>query len=341
MTSVLEPTALDIYRARQRLLPHLRPTPLRASPWLSGRLGGDVALKLESLNPTHAFKVRGAFNAAIVFAGKRQAEGGVPNAGVAAVVTASAGNHGQALALAASKLGLHCTVFTPSTAPATKKQAITRAGAVLRDEAEDYDTAERLARAFAEAEGATYISPYNDADVIAGAGTIGLEIVESRPTVDIVVVPVGGGGLAAGVGLALRAAAPRARIVGVEAEASSPFAVGLASGRITTIHVRPTLADGLAGNLEAGSITFPLVQRVVDEIVTVSEDEIRDAMQQLAAEEHLIAEGAAATVAAALLSGKVSASGRVVAAVVTGGNVDIPNQPRALPLISLRRQEAG
>lgn len=322
MRAVREPTVLDIYHARRRLLPRVSPTPLRHSPWLSSTLGGDVALKLESINPTNAFKIRGAFNAALVLAERMRATGAWGTS-PPAVVTASAGNHGQALALAASVLGLRCTVFTPKTAPATKKAAIVRFGATLRDDAPDYDTAEREAREYAVASGATWISPYNDPDVIAGAGTIGLEIVNAQPSIDTVIVPIGGGGLAAGVGLAIRAAAPSARVVGVEAEASSPFTVGLARGAITPIHVRPTIADGLAGNLEDGSITFPLVQRVVDEIVTVSEDEIREAMRRLAAEEHLIVEAAAGTAVAALLSGRVSARGRRLTAVVTGANVDV------------------
>lgn len=322
MSAVREPTVLDIYQARRRLLARLSPTPLRHSPWLSSTLGGEIALKLETVNPTNAFKIRGGFNALLALT-ERMRDTGTSNTGSLEVVTASAGNHGQALALASAALGLGCTVFTPKTAPATKKAAIVRYGARLRDDAPDYDATERLAREFAEASGTVWVSPYNDTDVIAGAGTIGLEIVAADPRVETVIVPIGGGGLASGVGLAIRAAAPRAQVIGVEAEASSPFTIGLARGAITPIEVRPTIADGLAGNLEAGSVTFPLVQKVVDQIVTVSEDEIRDAVKRLRAEEHLIVEAAAATAVAALLSGRISAQGRRVACVISGANTDV------------------
>lgn len=310
------PTPLDIYDARRRLAPHLGATPLRHSPWLSSIADGSVHLKLESLNLTHSFKIRGALNAVLKLVENR------PD--VQTVVTASAGNHGRALALAAEKLGLACVVFTPDSAPETKKNAIRRHGAVLHGECEDYDAAEKQAREFAEAEGAVYISPYNDADVIAGAGTVGLELVEAMPTFDVVVIPLGGGGLASGVGLAVKAAGPRLTIVGVEVEASSPFTLSLEAGRITEITPRQSLADGLTGNLEAGSITFPLVKQVVDYVVTVSEDDLTRAMRGLATEEHLIVEGAGAAATAAIVAGKASAPGQRVIALVTGGNVDLP-----------------
>ena len=177
---------------------------------------------------------------------------------------------------------------------------------------------------FADREGGIYISPYNHRDVIAGAGTIGLEIVEAMAEFDVVVIPLGGGGLASGMGLAIKAAAPGATIVGVEVEASSPFTLSLEAGRITEITPRPSLADGLVGNLEPGSMTFPLVKQVVDHVVTVSEDDLTRAMKGLATEERLIVEGAGAAAVAAILAGKASAPGQRVVAMVTGGNVDLP-----------------
>ena len=160
--------------------------------------------------------------------------------------------------------------------------------------------------------------------MIAGAGTIGLEIVEAMPEFDVAVVPLGGGGLASGMGLAIKAAAPQATIVGVEVEASSPFTLSLETGRITTITPRSSLADGLVGNLEPGSMTFQLVKQVVDYVVTVSEDELTRAMKGLAAEERLIVEGAGAAAVAAIIAGKASAPGQHVVAMVTGANVDLP-----------------
>ena len=311
------PTVLDVYEARRRIGDRLPKTPLLPSPWLSSITDGNVFLKIESVNLTNSFKIRGAMNAAL-----RLSEGIDTQAPT--IVTASAGNHGRAIALAAEELGLACVVFTPKNAPEAKQNAIRRHGAVLHSDCEDYDAAERQAREFAEAEGGVYISPYNHPDVIAGAGTIGLELVEALTDLDVVVIPLGGGGLASGMGLAIKAAAPGVTIVGVEVEASSPFTLSLEAGRITEITPRPSLADGLVGNLEPGSMTFPLVKQVVDYVVTVSEDDLTRAMKGLATEERLIVEGAGAAAVAAVMAGKASAPGQKVVAMVTGGNVDLP-----------------
>ncbi len=311
------PTVTDVYEARRRLGPRIPRTPLLPSFWLSSIADGDVHLKIESLNLTNSFKIRGALNAAL-----RLSEG--IDTEPPMIVAASAGNHGRALALATEELGIPCVIFTPKSAPEAKQNAIRRHGAVLHSDCEDYDAAEKQAKEFAEAEGATFISAYNNHDVIAGAGTIGIEIIEAMPSFDVIVVPLGGGGLASGVGLAVKAAAPHATIVGVEVEASSPFTLSLEAGRITEITPRPSLADGLVGNLEPGSMTFALVKQVVDYVVTISEDELTRAMKGLATEERLIVEGAGAAAVAAIMAGKASAAGQKVIALVTGGNVDLP-----------------
>lgn len=318
------PTAHDIFAARHRLRDDVRRTLLAPSAWLSSIADGHLWLKLESLQVTHSFKARGALNAvrALVERSGRDRT----------IVTASAGNHGRALAWAAEKEGLQCVVFTPASAPDTKLAAIRRHGADLRSESENYDETERAAREFAAREGAIYISPYNHPDVIAGAGTVGLEIVEDLPNADIVVVPLGGGGLAAGIGIALELAAPKAEIVGVEVEASAPFTASLERGRIAEIAPRASLADGLVGNLEPDSITFPLVQRTIARVVRVSEDEVERGMRGLAGEEHLIAEGAGAVAVAAVLAGKVPTEGRRVAVLVTGANVDLHRLVTALQI---------
>ena len=186
-----------------------------------------------------------------------------------------------------------------------------------------YDDAERLARRFAAGHDGVFISPYNHPDVIAGAGTVGLELVEACPDLGTVVVPIGGGGLASGVAVALRAAAPAARIVAVEADASTPFTTALSHGAITPVSVGPTLADGLAGNLEDGAMTFDLVRDLVDEVVTVTEADLIAAMRALAAEERLIVEGSAAVGVAAVMAGLVRAAPGPVAVIVTGANIDI------------------
>jgi len=318
------PTVLDVYGARRRLRDRVLRTPLHPSHWLSSMANASVYIKIESANLTGSFKIRGALNAALKL---REGLDRQPPT----IVTASAGNHGRAMALAAEQLGLRCVVFTPKNAPDAKQNAIRHHGATLNSECDDYDAAEQQARAFAEREGGVYVSPYNHADVIAGAGTVALEVVEAMPVFDVAVIPLGGGGLASGMGLALKAVAPKVTIVGVEVEASSPFARSLQAGRIIEITPRPSLADGLVGNLERDSMTFPLVQQVVDRVVTISEDELRGAMKGLASEERLIVEGAGAAATAAILAGKAAASGQRVVAMVTGGNVDLT---KWLPTIS-------
>lgn len=311
-------TPLDIVSARRRIAPHLTATPLRHSQWLSRRLGAAVHLKLESVHLTNSFKIRGAFNAAL----RMIEEARACRSEVAQIVTVSAGNHGRAMALVSERLGLRTTVFTPRTAPATKKAAIRDHGVRLRDEEADYDAAERVAHRVAVEQGARFISPYNDVDVIAGAGTAALEILDVLPSFDVLVVPLGGGGLASGLGTVIKAAAPRVRIVGVEAAASTPFAASRHAGVITEIHPKPSLADGLTGNLEPGAITFDIVQRVVDDFVSIDEDEIAEAISALAANEHLIAEGAGAVATAALLRKNLVKPGETAVVMVTGANID-------------------
>lgn len=304
----------DIVSAQRRLRRHLSPSPLRQSAWLSTHAGAVVLLKLESLQLTNSFKIRGAFNAVE----RLLARGGEPT-----VVTASAGNHGRGMALAGERLGVRTIVFTPADAPETKKAAILRHGAELRDDPPDYDSAERLAREYAATHGAIYVSPYNHPDVIAGAGTVALELLETSPGFDTVVVPLGGGGLASGVAIALKRAMPAVQIVGVEVDASRAFSTSLACGAITAIDVQPSLADGLVGNLEPGSATFDCVRRHVDRIVSVGEDDLRRAMRGLAEEEHLMVEGAGAAATAAVLSRAVVPSGRRAVVLVTGANIDL------------------
>lgn len=271
-------------------------------------------LKLETLQPTFSYKVRGAMNAVLHLAERR---GERP----AALVTASAGNHGRALAHAARLAGLALTVYVSETAPRTKLDAIRSSGAELRLCA-DYDEAERRAKAHGGTGSALFISPYSHPDVIAGAGTVGLEILEDRPDVDTLVVPVGGGGLASGIAIAARSLSPTASLVGVEVDASCPFTRSLAAKRIVQIEVKPTLADGLAGNLDPDTMTFDIVRELVDRIVLVDERQLADAISNIVREERLVAEGAAATGVAAVLAGRVEARNRSVAIVISGANID-------------------
>jgi threonine dehydratase len=213
-------------------------------------------------------------------------------------------------------------VFTPRTAPETKKAAIRALGATLRDDPDDYDAAEAMAHAYAEESHALFISPYNHPDVIAGAGTVALELLDAAPDLDIIVVPLGGGGLASGIGMVFKHAAPHVRVIGVEMEASTAFSTSLAHGQITRVDVKASLADGLVGNLDPDTITFDVVRNHIDRIVTVDEQSLRRAMQGLVREEHLVAEGAGAAATAAVSSGQVRGS-RPIAVIVSGGNIDV------------------
>lgn len=308
-------TVLDIIKARQRIARYVRRTPLVESAWLSGAAGCRVSLKLESMQRSNSFKLRGAFNA-ILARRERQPDGAV------SFVTASAGNHGRGLAAAAEAFGASLTVFTPSNAPRTKLDAIRRHGATLRDDAPDYDEAERRAKALAASTGAPFISPYNDADVIAGAGTIAFELFEEAADIDTILVPIGGGGLVSGIGLAVKAVNPSCRVVGVELAVSCPFQTSRRAGRLVAIVPGQSIADALAGNPDPETITFDLIERVVDDLIAVTEDEIAQAIVGLVAEEHLVSEGGGAVGVAALLAGRVARDRRHVAVIVTGGNID-------------------
>ena len=313
---------INVLEARRRIAPHVRHTPLVRSAWLSRATGADVWLKLESQQRSNAFKVRGAFNAAL-----RLAERGERPT----LVTASAGNHGRALAEAAATTGMACVVFTPSDAPRTKLDAIQAAGARLEASFRNYDAAEVAAKDYAASTGGCYISPYTHPDVIAGGGTVALEMIEDQPRLDVVAVPMGGGGLISGIGVALSRIAPDCRLVGVEADASEAFGTARRHGAITTIDPQPTIADGLGGNLEPGAVTFDYVQRLVGEIVAVAEASIVAAVGDLAAHDHQIAEGAAAVGPAALASGRIpDIAGKTVGVVLTGANIDRARLARCL-----------
>jgi threonine dehydratase len=274
---------------------------------------GDVRLKLETLQPSFSYKIRGAFNVVL-----RLIEAGGPRP---TLVTASAGNHGRALGHAAAEAGLALTVYAPEGAPQVKLDAIRRTGAVLR-ECRDYDDAERQAKQHAASGKASYISAYAHLDVIAGAGTVGLEILEEWPDVDDIVVPIGGGGLISGIAVAAEGSA-RTSVIGVEVEASAPFTHSIEAGRIVEIDVKPTLADGLAGNLDPDTPTFDIVRRLVRRIHVVSESHLEEAIRGIAAEERLIVEAAGAAAVAALVAGRMEVRGRNVAVVLSGANIDL------------------
>ena len=285
-------------------------TPARRSEWLSELSGGNILLKLESLQPTHSYKIRGATNAVLKLAAR------TPKA---SIVTASAGNHGRAMAHAAREAGIHLTVYVPENAPRTKADAIRALGAELCP-VRDYDEAEHLAKEHGAHRSAVYISPYAHPDVIAGAGTVAMEILEDVPGVEIIVTSVGGGGLISGTAIASGGGCETA---GVEVAASTPFTTSLKSGRITGIEVGETIADGLSGNLDPDTPTFDIVREHVRRIAVVSEDDLISAMRGMAHHERLVIEGAAAAAVAAVASRKLDVTGRTTVIVVSGANIDL------------------
>jgi threonine dehydratase len=316
-------TLAAIFAARQRIAPYIRRTPLVRSEALSSGADGPVWLKLESQQVTYAFKARGAFNAAVALREAADARPSSAPAPLPRLVAASSGNHGRALSYAAKLLGFSCTVFAPASTPKTKLDAIRANGAELVTSAGDFDTAEAAAKQLAASAGdaAVYVSPYNDAHIVAATGTIGVELFEDQPRLDTIIVPLGGGGLIGGIAAAAKAIHPSVRVIGVEAAANPAFHTARRQGRPTPIDPRPTLADGVSGNFEPDSITVDLVDRFVDDIVLVEEADIARAIRHLAVHEHLIAEGAAALGVAALATGAVR-NRTQTAVIISGANID-------------------
>lgn len=314
------PTRADVEAAARRLAGirmsgsgRVCRTPMLRSEWLSDRVKAEVWLKIESVQPGASFKIRGALNALHLLHTER------PD--VSTVVTASAGNHGTAMAIAARHFGFRLRVHLSVSAPDAKRDSLLSHGAELV-EAASYDEAEAGARADAARSGAPYISPYNHPDVIAGAGTVALEMLEDEPALTAIVVPLGGGGLLAGAALVARSHGSGVRVIGAEAESSPVFTAALAAGEITTVKVEPTLADGLAGNLEPASRTFGLVRDLVDAVALVAESSLEAAMRGLVYRERLVSEGAGAAAVAALLQGGLDLGGGPVGVMLTGRNVD-------------------
>jgi threonine dehydratase len=306
-------TARDVEDAAGRIAGHVRETPLLSSGELSRRVGARVVLKAENLQVTGSFKARGAFNS-IARLSKDELECGV--------VAASAGNHAQAVAFAAQKAGTAATLLMPAGAPVAKVAAVRRYGGEVRLVEGSYDEAGEEARRVAAAEGKTMVHAFDAAEVVAGQGTTGLEIARQAPDVRLVVVPLGGGGLASGIAIAMAASSSDVRVVGVQSEACAPYPASLAAHRPVGTRSANTICDGIAVK-KPGEFTLPLVERWVDDVVTVSDDEVAEAMVLLLERTKVVAEGAGAAGVAALLHGHVKAPANGnVCAVLSGGNVD-------------------
>lgn len=305
---------IDVAAARRAISRIAVETPVLAAPELDRRVGAHVRLKLENLQVTGSFKVRGATNKILALSQSERERG---------VVTCSSGNHGRAVAYVADLLDVHATVCVPEWVDPTKLHAIRRHHAETILYGKSYDEAERKSYEVQKERGLVYVHPFDDPLVIAGQGTVGLELLEQIPMLDTVVVPLSGGGLIAGIALALKREEPMMRVVGVSAANARVMYESVAEGRPIAFPEEETIANALSGGIGLDNrYTFELVRDLVDEYLLVSEGEIREAMAFAATEYKLVVEGGGAVGIAALLSGKFSGQGENVAVVVSGGNVE-------------------
>jgi threonine dehydratase len=306
-------THADVEDAERVISGRVRKTPLLPAGELGRRVGARVLLKAENLQLTGSFKARGATNMIRRLSDEALAAG---------VVAPSAGNHAQAVAFAARDAGARAVLVMPEQAPVAKVTAVRQYGGEVEFVDGGYDEAGAAAARLAEEQGLTLVHAFDQPPVVAGQGTIGLEIARAAPETELIVVPLGGGGLAGGIALAASEALPQARIVGVQAEACAPYIDSLAAHRPVGARSANTICDGIAVK-RPGDFTLPIVERHVDEVVTVSDDQVAEAMVLLLERSKLVVEGAGAVAVAALMHGRVDIGGaEVVCAVLSGGNVD-------------------
>jgi threonine dehydratase len=304
-----------IKAARARIADHVLRTPLVPAFALSDATGAKIRFKLELLQASGAFKLRGATNAILSLSDEERARG---------VVTCSTGNHGRGVALAAHRAGCRAVICMSNLVPQVKIDGIKRFGGEPRIIGESQDEAEVEALRLMRDEGMVYLSPFDHADVIAGQGTIGLELLEDWPEMDTVIVPLSGGGLVAGIAAAVKAGNPDVRIVGVTMDRGAAMVESLRAGKPVEVVEEPTLADSLGGGIGLDNRhTFEMVRDLVDETALVTESEIADAMRHLYRDQQLVVEGGGSVGVAALLAGKTKVTGGKVAVVVSGRNVDM------------------
>jgi threonine dehydratase len=305
--------AEKVREAYDRIKADIRRTPVEYSEPLSRETGAKVYVKWECDQTTGSFKLRGALNKLRTLSREDRAKG---------VVSASTGNHGLAISHATRLEGVGLKLFLPETVAEVKKRRIEEMGVDVEVRGASCDKAEAIARDFAARTGRVFVSPYNDWDIIFGAGTVGLELAADLARFDDVLVPVGGGGLIAGIAGGLKAGRPGARIIGVEPETSAFMAASIAAGRLVEIEEKKTIADAVAGGIEPGAITFPLCRDLVDRIEVVPEPLIAGGMARVYEHHGRMIEGAGALPFAALLHAPARWTGRTVVAVVSGGNID-------------------
>jgi threonine dehydratase len=306
-------TLKDIQAAQETIHAAIDLTPCKYSGFLSQLTGAEVHLKLENLQKTGSFKIRGALHKLGALTPEERARG---------VIAASAGNHAQGVALAAQTLGLRATILMPEATPLTKVEATQLSGAEVILHGDSFDDAMNMARAMAAERGLTMIHPFDDPDVIAGQGTIGLEMLQQVPQLEAVVVPVGGGGLISGIAVALKTLCPTLRVIGVEADNAASAVLSRQTGKVVELNAIKTIADGIAVK-RMGDLTFALMERYVDDLVTVSDEDIAAAILLYMERIRVVVEGAGAASLAALVSRKVHLDGRCTGVVVSGGNIDV------------------
>lgn len=306
-------TADKIREARERLASVIQRNELDHSSTFSAMTGADVYFKCENLQKTGSFKVRGAYNKIAKLA---------ENGGAKSIVACSAGNHAQGCAFAASAMGIAATIVMPKTTPIAKIKATEGYGAKVELYGDYYDDSYLRAREIERTEGAVFIHPFDDEDVIAGQGTLGLEMLEEVPDLDCIIVPAGGGGLLAGVACAVKSVAPNVRVIGVQAEGAPAIALSFREKKHISTENIHTIADGIAVK-NPGDITMDLIEKYTDDVMTVSDGEIASAIIHLIERTKLVVEPAGATPLALLLSGRLNVKGKKVACLLSGGNIDV------------------
>ncbi len=304
----------EIKIAQDRINGIIIKTPLEKSDFYSKIAECEVYMKLENMQVTNSFKIRGALNKMLKLNDEEKKNG---------ILAISSGNHAQGIGYGARFLNVKATVIVPENTPKIKIDAIKKYNVDLKIIGKDYFEAEIIAREFEKITGMTYISPYNDADVIAGQGTIGLEILNDNPEIDTIIAPVGGGGLISGVAIAVKSINPKIKIIGVQSYASPIMYESVKAGKIIEMEVKESIAEGLHGGIEKDTITFELIRKYVDNILLVSEDEIKNAIRLFMAHRNQLIEGSGAVGLAALLKYKNEFKNRKVAVIISGGNLDI------------------
>jgi len=306
----------NVIQARETIREFVKKTPLIYSDFLSEACKGKVYLKLENQQISNSFKIRGATNRMLHLSVEERKRG---------IITASSGNHAIAVAIAAQRLNIPVKVVVPKNTPKKKIEKIKSYNVNLVMYGDIYDQAEEKALELAEKDGLTYVSSYNDEIIIAGQGTIGLEILENLPNVDVIIVPIGGGGLISGISIAVKKIKPSVKIFGVQPEKSPVMYESVRAGRILSLNeveVSESIAEGLLGGVISGSVTFEIIQKYVDEILLVKEESIRKAIYILWKREKQVVEGAGAASVAAILDHKNLFKDKETVAVISGGNID-------------------